>query len=118
MEHESKCLQLHRPIMGPTFHRQVHYDGNHKMSKIQHQILDPLSIGVDALLQVDWSRENNYLNPQERLLNKVLDIVCQQQAVATVIAPEWKAQWFCQKLKHKSVAGPKKYTRPQSIVYK
>lgn len=77
-----------------------------KCIKYNSRFLDPASMGVDALLQEDWGQENNYVNPPIRLLDQVLDIICQQQATATVIAPEWKAQWFYQRLKQLSVAPP------------
>ena len=70
------------------------------------RFLDPASMGVDALLQGDWGTENNYVNPPIRLIDQVLDIVCQQQATATIIAPAWKAQWFYQRLKNLSITPP------------
>ncbi len=77
-----------------------------KCQKYNSRFLDPKSMGVDALLQGDWNKENNYVNPPVRLLDKVLEIIFQQQATATIIAPQWKAQWFHQKLKQLSVVPP------------
>ena len=59
------------------------------------RFLDPNGMKVDALAQTDWGLENNFVNPPIRLLNKVIEIVQQQEAHATVIAPWWPAQtWF------------------------
>ena len=56
---------------------------------------DPFSSGVDALAQTDWSFENNYVNAPFRLIPRVLDIIQDQEAYATIIAPYWEAQpWF------------------------
>ena len=59
---------------------------------------DPLTSGVDALAQMDWSLSNNYVNAPFGLLPRILDIVIKQQATATVIAPMWPAQIWFQKL--------------------
>ena len=48
---------------------------------------DPLTRGVDAFAQTDWSLSNNYVNAPFGLLPRILDIVIKQQATATVIAP-------------------------------
>ena len=54
---------------------------------------DPLTSGVNAFTQTDWSLSNNYV--KLGLLPRVLDIVVKQQANTTVIAPMWPAQiWF------------------------
>ena len=56
---------------------------------------DPLSSGVDALAQNDWSRHNNFVNPPFKLIPRILDVIIKQKAEATVIAPWWPAQpWF------------------------
>jgi hypothetical protein len=59
------------------------------------RFLDPQTHGVDALVQTDWQEHNNWVNPPFRLLNRVIDVVVQQKAYATVIAPCWPGQpWF------------------------
>ena len=73
-----------------------------KCYNFNSRFLDPEARGVDALLQTNWGLENNYVNPPVRLIS----IICQQQAVATVIAPAWKAQLFYQKLKKLSIVPP------------
>ena len=63
-------------------------------------------MGVNVLFQGDWGLENNYVSPPVRLLDQVLDIICNQRATETIIAPEWKAQRFDQRLKQLSVVPP------------
>ena len=61
---------------------------------------------VDALSQKDWTLENNFVNPPIRLLDKVLDVIQQQKAHATVIAPWWPAQTWFKDLHKMSVSPP------------
>ena len=67
---------------------------------------DPNGMLMDALAQKDWGVENNFVNPPIRLLDKVMDIVQQQKAHATVIAPWWPAQTWFSSLKRMSVCSP------------
>lgn len=61
---------------------------------------DPGTSGVDALAQTNWGQMNNFVNAPFALLPKVLDVICQQKAFATVIAPKWEGQvWFTRLLK-------------------
>ena len=48
---------------------------------------DPATSAVDALAQHNWQRENNFVNPPFRLISQVLDVIEEQQATATLIAP-------------------------------
>ena len=59
---------------------------------------DPHTSGIDALSQTDWGNMNNYVNPPFALIPKVLNIVKEQKAVATLIAPKWIGQPWYQKL--------------------
>lgn len=66
-----------------------------QIDRYNSRFLDPKTLGVDALAQNDWASENNYVNPPFRLLNRVLTVIEDQQAYATVIAPRWPGQvWF------------------------
>ena len=59
------------------------------------RFMDPNGMAVDALAQKNWFSENNFVNPPIRLLDKVLQVIQDQRAHATVIAPWWPAQtWF------------------------
>lgn len=67
---------------------------------------DPLTSGVNALAQTDWSLLNNYVNAPFSLLPKVIETVIQQQATATVIAPLWPGQVWFQKLQSLMIDDP------------
>lgn len=58
---------------------------------------DVFSEGVDAMAQF-WGQDNNYINPPFFLLAKIVEKILRDRAVATVIAPFWPAQTWCQKL--------------------
>ncbi|GFR58118.1 reverse transcriptase [Elysia marginata] len=68
--------------------------------------LDPFTCGVDALHQSDWATENNFVNAPIRLLDRVLETICSQEAYATVIALAWRAKTWYQKLKELSKTPP------------
>ena len=67
---------------------------------------DPLTSGVNALDQEDWSLFNNYVNAPFSLLPKVLAIIEQQQATATIIAPIWPAQIWFQRMRALLIDSP------------
>ena len=67
---------------------------------------DPLTSGVNALAQKDWSLLNNYVNAPFSLLPKVLDIIEQQHATATIIAPIWPAQIWFQRMRALLIDSP------------
>ena len=60
---------------------------------------DPMSLGVDALAQNDWTYVNNIVNAPFALLPRVLEVIKAQKATATVIAPWWEEQIWFQTLK-------------------
>ncbi|KAK3741231.1 hypothetical protein RRG08_015590 [Elysia crispata] len=68
--------------------------------------LDFMSSGMDALHENDWALENNHINAPLRLIPKILNILDQYQAVATMIAPLIKAQTFYNKLVERLIAYP------------
>lgn len=68
--------------------------------------LDPETAGVDALAQTDWREHNNYVNPPFRMLGQVLQVICQQRATATVIAPLWQGQYWFPQLQSMLIAPP------------
>ena len=74
--------------------------------KYNSRFMDPKTSGVNALAQGDWAEENNFVNPPIRLLDQTIDIICQQGAYATIIAPAWKSQWFYHRLKELSIYPP------------
>ena len=48
---------------------------------------DPGSGGVDALAQLDWADHNNFVNAPFRLIPRILQLIQEQQADATLLAP-------------------------------
>ena len=57
----------------------------------------PGTAGIDAFAQPDWSQSNNWCNPPFRLLGRLISLIREQRAVATVIAPVWPGQpWWHQ----------------------
>ena len=79
---------------------------NAQVPRFNSRYWEPLSEGVDALAQVNWGKENNFVNPPFCLLSRVLDVVQAQGAIATVIAPAWKAKEWYQKLLKMSITPP------------
>ena len=78
---------------------------------------DPNSAGVDALAQQDWGQHNNFVNGPFWLIPKILQIVIDQKADATIIAPMWKAQpWFNILLKL-SIAPPLHLPKSSMTIY-
>lgn len=67
---------------------------------------DPYSSGVNGLAQQDWKSHNNYANPPFCLIPATLEVIAQQKAKATIIAPMWPAQPWYQTLREMSIAKP------------
>ena len=85
---------------------------NAQLPRFNSRYFEPLSEGIDALSQVNWGQEKNFVNAPFCLLSKVLDIVETQRATATAIAPKWPAQMWFRRLLKMSIAPPIKL--PQS----
>lgn len=103
--HPSLFSYLDR-VWGPhTIDRFASYL-NHQLPLYNSRFADPHTTGIDALAQTDWSSHNNFVNAPFCLLPHVLDIVCQQRAIATIIAPFWRAQPFLSRLKRLSIREP------------
>ena len=78
---------------------------------------DPQTAGVDALSQMDWADMNNYVNAPFALIPQVLQVIKQQQAVATIIAPKWKSQPWFQELIDMSIDQPVRLpVSPKTII--
>ena len=77
-----------------------------QLSRFNSRYAEPLSEGVDALAQQNWEYENNFVNAPFCLMDKVVDTIIYQNALATVIAPWWPGQVWFRKLMHLSVAPP------------
>lgn len=76
--------------------------------------LDPMTSGVDAFSQ-NWSNHNNFINPPLRLMNRILDKIVAEKAVATIICPAWPAQSWFQRLRAICVCPPLKLPKSKYI---
>ncbi len=74
-------------LWGPHTMDRFAAANNTQLSHYISHFLDPLAVGMDALAQQDLAEENNYVNPPFCMLTQVLDIIQNQKAYATVIAP-------------------------------
>lgn len=79
---------------------------NTQLPTYNSRFADPDSHGIDALAQQDWAAHNNYVNPPFRLIPQVLQVVSQQRAKATLIAPCWPSQPWYQRLKQMAICPP------------
>lgn len=79
---------------------------NCHLRRFNSRYWEPLSKAVDALSQVNWHLENNFVNAPFCLLHKVLDVVQTQKAYATVIAPKWLGQTWYHRLVKMSICPP------------
>jgi hypothetical protein len=79
---------------------------NTQLPVYNSRLADPLSAGIDALAQADWASHNNYVNAPFRLLSRILRVIKEQGATATVIAPWWTAQPWFNVLQELSVEDP------------
>ena len=79
---------------------------NTQLPRFNSRYWEPLTEAVDALSQDNWGYENNFVNAQFCLLHKVLDVIQDQRAQATVIAPKWLAQPWYSRLQSMAVAPP------------
>ena len=79
---------------------------NTQLPRFNSRYWEPLSEAVDALSQDYWGYENNFVNAPFCLLHKVLDVIQDQRAQATVIAPKWLAQPWYSRLQSMAVAPP------------
>ncbi len=77
---------------------------------------DPGTAGVDALAQQDWGDHNNFVNPPFRMVSRVLDVIQNQGAIATIIAPKWPAQHWFSRLQRMCISPPIKLPNNQHTV--
>lgn len=82
-------------VWGPhTIDRFAAFD-NTQLPEYNSYYHDPATSGIDALAQQDWGAHHNWVNPPFRLIPRILQVIRQQGATATLIAPYWPAQpWF------------------------
>ena len=86
-----------RQNLGTTSYRQVRFNHQLKFHCTIPCIWDPQTSGVDALSQTNWGTINYFVNPPFALIPRVLNIIREQKAVATLIASKWVGQpWYQQ----------------------
>ena len=90
-----KYVSLLRSGVETSSRRPLH---DNLASRVQFDVWDPLTCGLNVLAQTDWASKNNYVNPPFTLIPKVLDIIQSQGATATLIAPKWEGQLWYQRL--------------------
>jgi len=78
---------------------------NAKTRRYNSRYPDPAAEATDCFLQ-DWSKENNYVCPPFALIPRVLRLVSEQQAEATIVVPVWPSAWWWSHLERLLVAKP------------
>ena len=73
-------------------------DIDKQLPRYNSHLWDPNTEGADALAQQNWGMENNWVNPLFWMIPRILDVICKQEAEATIIAPVWKGQQWYQRL--------------------
>jgi len=67
---------------------------NCRLPRFNSRLPEPGSEGQDAMVQ-DWRKENNYCCPPFAMIPRVLRLLEQQRASATLVAPVWTfAHWW------------------------
>jgi hypothetical protein len=77
-----------------------------QVKRYNSQYWDPHTEAVDALAQNNWGSEMNWVNAPFRMIPRVLQIVREQKAEATILAPVWRSQIWFQTLRQMTVAPP------------
>ena len=109
-----KVFQCIDKMWGPHSIDRFANMSNTQLTQYNSLWLDPNTSGVDAFSQ-KWSGQNNFINPPFRLLDRVLDKLIAEKAVATIICPAWPAQNWFQKLTKMLVCPPLKLPKSKFI---
>jgi hypothetical protein len=68
---------------------------NNVVQKFNSYWYCPGTAGVNAFCQKDWGTENNWCNPPFRQIGRLVRLLQEEAAVATVIVPIWRKQsWW------------------------
>lgn len=67
---------------------------------------DSHTSGVDAIAQADWQEKNNYVNAPFALCPLIFDLIQEQKADATIIAPHCPGQTWFQGLQRMNIDEP------------
>jgi hypothetical protein len=101
MGRESPSVQLYRSALGFSYHRPLCQPHQCPSARVQLQVWEPETSGVDALA-LDWVGENNWINAQFRLIDKII----QSGTEATIVAPRWPCQPWFQRLQTITIQRP------------
>ena len=111
-------FQLLEDLWGPHSIDRFATFQNRQLLRYNSLYWDVGSEAVDAFSQ-RWSGENNYVNAPWALLPRIIEKVVADRAVATVIAPNFRAQAWHQNLRRLAISPP--LTLPahkNTLVYK
>ena len=93
-------------IWGPhTIDRFASFTNTH-LPLYNSLYFDTGSGGLDALAQLDWADHNNFVNAPFRLIPRIVRIIREQRADATLLAPWWPAQSWFRELLEMSIRPP------------
>lgn len=73
-------------------------ENNAQLARFNSAWAQPTSEGVDAFAQTGWADERNWCNPPWALLPRLVRMLRETGAAATVLAPDWPAQAWYQQL--------------------
>jgi hypothetical protein len=73
-------------------------ENNTQLARFNSAWAQPTSEGVDAFAQTGWADERNWCNPPWALLPRLVRMLRETGAAATVLAPDWPAQAWYQQL--------------------
>ena len=102
--HPYMFQRINRAFGPHTIDRFASFQTAH-LPRYNSALYDPAAEAVDALSQ-SWTQEVNFVNPPFRLLTRCLNLIQDQKAKATIIAPMWPAQPWFRKLVRMSIATP------------
>ena len=87
-------------IWGPhTVDRFASRDNTH-LPRFNTAWWDPQAEGLDAFAQSNWASELNWCHPpcDDRILDRLVQLLSESGAAATVVVPQWPAQPWYQRL--------------------
>ena len=106
VETSPKAIFLHRPTLGSTHNQQISVRPGQATAQIQFPCVRSKYRRYRCFSSTESKQENNWVSSPFWLIPQVLDVVCKQNAEATMIAPAWKGQRWYQKLLSLMVAPP------------
>lgn len=92
-------------VFGPHSMDRMASLNNAKTRRYNSRFRDPAAEAVDCFTQ-DWTNDNNYVCPPFALIPRILRLIEEQHATATIIVPVWPSAWWWGRLCSLSVAAP------------